>query len=470
MAGASDKARFYLERSVPELQELVRKKLFTNEEVGSIVKRKSAFEYKLNARGSTASDYARYAEYEMNLESLRQKRSRRLGVSLTSYTGQRRIFSILDRATKKFHGDTALWLQYLTFARRQKANKKVFQIITSMLRLHPTDPKLWIYAADYALEERGDVTEARSYIQRGLRFCNQSQYLWSEYLKFEMIYIAKITTRRQILGLDSNSPKMSQGSDSKTRDAGLITLPRTTTGHMDLERQKPDLSHPTELNRNILSTSALSGAIPIAVFNSAMEKFPRDTTFGAQMFGIVALFHQLQCTRRILEHIAETLMEIAPDDAASLKCSINEPVVGVGPTSTELPSALIKVLHRFNFATRRLESPDGPPEHIRIRASVSRHMILWIVPYLSAPEVDSDIQAVLVTVLKTAWDYCLSDIEARTKSSSVDTKSSGVEMATLLEKLHMYGFKDLVQSGLDPSLRLWPDEPRLLALEALNPR
>lgn len=29
MAGASDKARFYLEQSIPELQELERKKVFT---------------------------------------------------------------------------------------------------------------------------------------------------------------------------------------------------------------------------------------------------------------------------------------------------------------------------------------------------------------------------------------------------------------------------------------------------------
>lgn len=29
MAGASDKARFYLEQSVPELHDLLRKKLFT---------------------------------------------------------------------------------------------------------------------------------------------------------------------------------------------------------------------------------------------------------------------------------------------------------------------------------------------------------------------------------------------------------------------------------------------------------
>ncbi|KAL8944803.1 MAG: hypothetical protein Q9216_000225 [Gyalolechia sp. 2 TL-2023] len=459
MAGASDKARFYLEQSVPELQELVRKKVFTKEEVNSIARRRSSFEHKLNTQASTVADYARYAEYEMNLESLRRKRSRRLGVKLTSYTGQRRIFSLLDRATRKFHGDIALWLQYLTFARRQKANKKVSHIITSMLRLYPTRPKLWIYAADYALEERGDVTEARSYMQRGLRFSIQSKYLWSEYLKFEMIYIAKITARRQVLGIDSDLYKNSRVLGSETRDQDLITLAPTTTEEF---HPKPDFPQQKELNGDIFSSSVLSGAIPIAIFNSALAKFSGDVSFGAKMFDIIAEFHQLQCTRRILQHVVETLMRTAPDDAASLKCSIHEPVVGLSPTSTELPGALMKVLDRFDSATRRLESPDGPPEQIGIRASVSRHMLFWIVPYLAAPEVDLDIQAVLFAVVKTAWDCCLSDTNAR-------TKSSGLEIAALLEKLHMYGFKDLVRSGLDLSLQHWPDEPRLRALEALDP-
>ena len=37
MAGASDKARFYLEQSVPELHELLRKKLFTEVHYQSVV-------------------------------------------------------------------------------------------------------------------------------------------------------------------------------------------------------------------------------------------------------------------------------------------------------------------------------------------------------------------------------------------------------------------------------------------------
>ena len=40
MAGASDKARFYLEQSVPELHELLRRKLFTEVHGRSAVTRR----------------------------------------------------------------------------------------------------------------------------------------------------------------------------------------------------------------------------------------------------------------------------------------------------------------------------------------------------------------------------------------------------------------------------------------------
>lgn len=144
MAGASDKARYFQEQSVPELQEFARKKIFTKEEIVSIARKRSDFEHILSARGSKSQDYVRYAEYEMNLESLRRKRVKRLGVRTSDHTGQRRIYFILDRAIKKFPGDVGLWMQYITFAQKQKSDKKVLQLVTSLLRLHPTKPELWI--------------------------------------------------------------------------------------------------------------------------------------------------------------------------------------------------------------------------------------------------------------------------------------------------------------------------------------
>ncbi|KAL8785919.1 MAG: hypothetical protein Q9213_003068 [Squamulea squamosa] len=457
MAGASDKARFYLEQSVPELQELIQKKIFTKDEVSSIAKKRSGFEHKLNARGSIASDYARYAEYEMNLDALRRTRAKRLGIKTTSYNGQRRIFFVLDRATRKFHGDTALWMLYLSFARKQKANKKVAQIITSMLRLQPTNPDLWLYAANYAWEERADVTEARGYMQRGLRFCSNSKGLWSEYLKLEMIYIAKISARRRILGLNSNSLQRVSIQDDEGFGQDPITLPPTISEEIGSEFTLAESIHPMMTVGSDTSTQALAGAIPIAIFDAAMKKFPEDPKFGAQLFDCVAAFHEIGCTKRILQHMVHFLMIATSTDAAILKCFIHEPLVGVTAASTLLPQALAEVVDRFQLAMQNINSSKGSITQIETRETVSRHTILWIATYLEYPELDPDIRTVLSAMLKTAWGHYSQGLELRITTSSDET-------ITLLNTLRLHGFKDLVQPGVKSALKLWPDEPRLLAL------
>lgn len=390
-----------------------------------------------------------------------------MGVKATSYTGQRRVFSILDRATRKFHGDIGLWLQLLAFARKQKANKKVTQIITDMLRLHPTSPELWVYAADYAMDERGDVTEARSYMQRGLRFCSGSKHLWSEYLKLEMIYLAKIMARRRILGLDATSSKTHIAPKDEAPDADMIPLSQSTMEDVVLEHQTLNTHRQKTSDDRVAATPALTGAIPIIVFDSALGKFPGDAVFGAHMFDIVAEFDQLECTQSILHHIVHTLMTAAPTSPATLNCFIREPAVGLGATSTALPGGLITVLDRFDSTVQRLELLDKPLEKIRTRANISRDMIRWIMPYLSTLELHPDIRAVLTSMVKTAWGNCLSEMESETAS---ELAKVGAEMTTMLELLRLHGFDDLVQSGIKPALRIWPDEPRLLILEAPNPQ
>ncbi|KAI4286132.1 MAG: hypothetical protein L6R38_000114 [Xanthoria sp. 2 TBL-2021] len=459
MAGASDKARYFLEQSVPELQELLRKKIFTKDEVSSIAKKRSEFEHKLSARGSTASDYARYVEYEMNLDALRRTRAKRLGIKATSYTGQRRIFFVLDRATQKFHGDTSLWMLYLSFARKQKANKKVAQIITNMLRLHPASPELWIYAANYAWEERADITETRGYMQRGLRFCNHSKRLWSEYLKLEMIYIAKISARRRILGLDSRSPQEESLQDGEDFGQNLITLSHVTTIDTGLESITADSARPTIPESKIASTPALAGAIPITIFAAAMKEFQEEPTFGTQLFDCVAEFHELDCAKRILQHMVQSLMAATPTDAATLKCFIREPLVGLVAASTLLPRALIEVVDRFELAMRNVNSLKGSLEQTRTREAISQHTIKCITTYLEYPELDPDIRAVLTAMIKTAWAHCLRSLKTKSSRSSDET-------IALLKILHLHGFKDLVQPGVTSALSIWPDDPQLLAIES----
>ena len=211
----------------------------------------------------------------MNLETLRRKRARRLGVKASAHTGQRRIFFVLDRATRKFHGDIGLWMQYADYARKQKAHKKVSQILTSLLRLHPTKPELWIYAASYAIEFQGDMTEARSYLQRGLRFCKRSKELWLEYAKLEMIYIAKIAARRRILGLDGGRQTLEQASNIDDPDADLIALPAITA-----EDINPNLQTHDPIDQTALGIETRSADFPRALdcaldrLNSSIDTIP----------------------------------------------------------------------------------------------------------------------------------------------------------------------------------------------------
>lgn len=152
-------------------------------------------------------------------------------------------------------------------------------------------------------------------------------------------------------------------------------------------------------------------------------------------------------------------MKAAPDNAGSLRCFIIEPVFGVGASSTEFPGALTKTLDRLDSTMRKLDALEEPLQQSQARRVVSCYTINWIVPCLEAPELDSDIRAVLTTMLQTAWDQYLSSIGTKAELSSDETTA-------VLEMLDVRGFKDLAQSGLALALQKWPGEPRLLALEA----
>lgn len=346
MSGASDKARFYLEQSVPELKEYERKKIFTTDEITAIAKKRSDFEHKINSRGSSTTDYARYAEFEINVDALRRKRVKRLNVKSPAHNGQRRIFFVFDRGTRKFSGDLGLWMQNIEYAKRQKAYKKLSQILTNALRLHPMKAELWTWAAQYAVEENGDMTEARSYMQRGLRFCNHSRSLWLEYCKLELIYIAKIAARRRILGIAREEKRDVAEKPDDDFDADMIQMPALTkedvhpssAGHVDIDQAAL---------QTLDSTPAMTGAIPMAVFDAAMSQFGNDSTLGLEFYTLVAEFDQMSCLRRILEHIHNRLQTHAPQTWQAHVCRLRFALDGISLSSPEFPAAVETLVARI---------------------------------------------------------------------------------------------------------------------------
>ncbi|KAI9680734.1 MAG: U3 snoRNP protein [Caeruleum heppii] len=389
MAGASDKARFYLEQSVPELQELRRKKIFTEDEISSIAKKRSDFEHKINARGSHPADYARYAEFEMNLEALRRKRVRRLGIKSTNHSGQRRIFFVLDRATRKFHGDVRLWMQYVEYARKEKANKKVVQILTSVLRLHPTKPELWMYAARWALESEADMTGARSYMQRGLRFCKSSRDLWVEYAKLEMIHVAKIIARRRILGLEGDSVEIHPTQSAKRIEEDVIAVPDVDDGESDPDwpTQGPDAQMALQ---KLDSTPVLTGAIPLAIFDVAMKTFPNDAEFAERFFDMFAEFSEIPFQRSLLQHVLASMSVFAPSAPSTVLCHLRQPIVGLQTNSPTFPSALASSFERLSSSMDVILRQQGLAEKVTE----------WLLSLSRVPGYDPSVQKVIAMTLE----------------------------------------------------------------------
>ncbi|PWY92560.1 hypothetical protein BO70DRAFT_425239 [Aspergillus heteromorphus CBS 117.55] len=387
MSAATDKARFFLEKSVPELKEYERKKIFSKEEITSIIKKRSDFEHKLNARGAQPSDFVRYAQYEMNLDTLRRKRVKRLGIRTAGYTGQRRIFFILDRATRKFHGDIGLWVQFLEYARQQKAYKKVSSILTDAVRLHPANVDLWLYAAQYSVDEHADMTQSRAYMQRGLRFCKGSKKLWLHYAKLELIYIAKLVARQRILGLDQPTEAPKPVEDDDDLDADMIAMPKITG-----EDINPSAGEEGDVDevalQNLASTPALSGAIPLAIFDTAMKNFDNDDSFGHDFYDMAVQFDDLPCLRKVLGHVVDAMVQSKPNSPRTQICYIKFPAAGISVTSPDFPRA-------FGAAFGRLKEYRNNPD-------VARGIISWLQPLEKTEGLDPSLQKAIAATIRNA--------------------------------------------------------------------
>ncbi|KAL4913726.1 U3 small nucleolar RNA-associated protein 6-domain-containing protein [Aspergillus aurantiobrunneus] len=386
MSGTTDKARFFLEKSVPELKEYEKKKIFNKDEITAIIKKRSDFEHKINARGAQPVDFVRYAQYEMNLDNLRRKRVNRLGIRSAGFSGQRRIFFVLDRATRKFHGDIGLWIQYIEYARWQKAYKKLSTILMDALRFHPTSADLWIYAAQYSIQDHADMSQARSYMQRGLRFCKSSKQLWIQYAKLELIYITKLVARQRILGLDDNIEAPKQQASGDDLDADMIMMPQITEEDINPSAQDNDVDQ--QALQTLNSTPALSGAIPLAIFDSAIKNFDYDDRFAHEFFDMVFEFEDVPCLQKILSHVLGVMQESKSASHHTLICYIKSPMAGIQTTSAEFPRALGAALSRLQ-------------EH-RQKPEVAKEIISWLRPVEKTKDLDPSIQKVIAATIRKA--------------------------------------------------------------------
>ncbi len=94
--------------------------------------------------------------------------------------------------------------------RRSKSDVQLSHVLGRALQLHPRHVQFWIDAASWEFEVNGNSSAARVLLQRGIRFNPESQTLWKEYFRLEVLYCVKLQQRRKILSSNSLEEKSSR--------------------------------------------------------------------------------------------------------------------------------------------------------------------------------------------------------------------------------------------------------------------
>ncbi|CCH61352.1 hypothetical protein TBLA_0E02980 [Henningerozyma blattae CBS 6284] len=276
------KTRYYLEQCIPELDDLVEKKIFTKDEVSKIMKKRTNFEHRLSSRGSSTQDYIRYIEYEILVDKLRYKRVKRIFQakktnSVSDWSIIRRIQQIYNRGCNKFPSDLRLWSNYLNFMKSSNYSKhfsykQIHSIYNSLLKLHPNVVEIWISCAKYEYEVHANFKSCRIIFQNSLRFNPEDPKLWYEYINFELNFITKLINRRKVMKLINEREQEldmlnDQSKESKQNDDTV----KITSGN----DMKDKLNELPEADISMLGNAdtnpALRGEIALSIFDISMK-------------------------------------------------------------------------------------------------------------------------------------------------------------------------------------------------------
>lgn len=195
-----------IENFIQELEQMQRIGLFTRDQTREILRRRKRFEYRLRRMKKSKEDFLKYIQYELNLYDLIQKRRTRLGITEKrndiDLLIAKRVNRLFKKAVLTFKNDSKLWLSHIEFCTRMGWEHAVSSLYTRMLQLHSKRPEIWVAAAKWHLEHNNSPEMARKLLQRGLLFNDNSQLLWHEYFRMELIYTDKMRKRMDVLGLE----------------------------------------------------------------------------------------------------------------------------------------------------------------------------------------------------------------------------------------------------------------------------
>lgn len=158
----------------------------------------------------TINEYETYLQYELQLDKLREIRTKKLITEDTpnEEISQLRVIRssfiqhinyIYQRALRRFPNALHLWQSQMSFLQEKESYRFLDVALGKAIALFPKNVEFWLKAASIEIEVKQNFHAARIFVQRGLRVNPRHPQLWSKYFDIELWNIMRMLERRKIL-------------------------------------------------------------------------------------------------------------------------------------------------------------------------------------------------------------------------------------------------------------------------------
>ena len=266
----ADKVQMALETLVPEMDILIQKNYFTKKDVKKIMKKRRYHEYQFEKTDVMPLDFFKAIKYEKVLNNRMKQQKKNLHIKKNDYYDFhfiRRIIVLYKKCLIKFNKNNEnIWMEYFNFLISNKCSDILNKEIGRCLTLHPTNINFWKIAAYHEYEDNLNFQNARSLLQKCIKFNQYNIQAYLEYFTFEIIFAKNFIERKDIL-LGKGEKK------EEKKKINIINDVNEEKEKMEIDEEK-DKKEENDINKNknIDNNKIRDLVIPELIYNDTIKK------------------------------------------------------------------------------------------------------------------------------------------------------------------------------------------------------
>ncbi|KAL2157295.1 hypothetical protein VTH06DRAFT_6233 [Thermothelomyces fergusii] len=246
------------------------------------------------------------------------------------------------------------------------------------------------------------MERARAHFLRGCRFCTGEATLWVEYARCEMEWLARIEAKKAGKGVRKGVNVMEAVKATEAVQAGDVMMLEDSDGDDDDSGDEDGLMLPDpdaegqgktakpqvfdeETTKKMEQSPALSGAIPMAIFDIAKKQPFYGPAAAESFFDAFAVFTAVSSQPKIVQHVLGAMEESFPNHPCTCSCRVRQPLIGVDVQTAAFPKALRESLGRLKSGMERTDD----------KKALADKMVAWIDGILETEGLDPAIKTVL---------------------------------------------------------------------------